>query len=89
MRSIIERYADFFLSLSDESAIAGAKLLANPIGTDPIINTSASGGAGVAGLIGALRESDLRSALHLDHQSRILAIITEGDAGPDSGQKGY
>lgn len=78
---VIERYADAFLSLSDEAAIAGAKLLSNPIGAGPTIRTSASGGAGVAGLIGALRKPDLRSALHLDHQSRILAIITEGGDG--------
>jgi diaminopropionate ammonia-lyase len=78
---VIERYVDAFLSLSDEAAIAGTRLLANPMGADPIISTSASGGAGMAGLIGALREPRLRCALHLDHQSRILAIITEGNDG--------
>jgi diaminopropionate ammonia-lyase len=75
---ILERYVDAFMTLPDTAAVDITQHLANPFGTDPAIFAGLSGGVGVAGLIAASQDPDVRAMLGLDHRSRVLTIITEG-----------
>jgi diaminopropionate ammonia-lyase len=79
---ILNHYVDAFITLPDEAAHAIMHRLANPIGVDPVIHAGPSGGVGLAGLIAAMGDHDLRDRLALNRQSRVLTIITEG-ALPD------
>jgi diaminopropionate ammonia-lyase len=74
---ILDHYVDAFMTIPDVAAIDVARYLANPSDTDPAIFAGISGGVGVAGLIAASQDQDIRAMLALDHNSRILAIITE------------
>jgi diaminopropionate ammonia-lyase len=79
---ILNHYADAFMTLPDEAASIITQRLANPAGADPAIKAGPSGGVGLAGLVAAMHDHDLRDRLALNDQSRILTIITEG-AMPD------
>jgi diaminopropionate ammonia-lyase len=76
---ILDRYVDAFMTLPDEAAIEAVRHLANPLGTDPVVAAGISGGVGVAGLLAAAQDANVRDVLGLDQQSRVLTIITEGN----------
>lgn len=74
---VLDRYVDAFATLPDVAAEDIVGRLANPLGSDPPILTTSSGGAGIAGLIALAQSPRVRWALGLDHRSTILTIITE------------
>jgi diaminopropionate ammonia-lyase len=80
---VLEKYADAFLTLPEEAATAVMRSLALPEGGDPALVAGESGGVGLAGLIAAACDTDVRSQLGLNPQSRVLTIITEGATAPD------
>ncbi|TIW50445.1 MAG: diaminopropionate ammonia-lyase, partial [Mesorhizobium sp.] len=49
---------------------------------DPAIISGESGGAGLAGLIRAAGDKQMRAALDLDTHSRVLVINSEGATDP-------
>jgi diaminopropionate ammonia-lyase len=77
---ILENYADAFLTVPENAATDIVALLAKPMGTDPAIDAGLSGGIGLAGLIAAVQDPEVRNGLSLDQNSRVLTIITEGPA---------
>ena len=60
------------------------RLLARPPGGDPKIEAGESAVAGLAALIAAARSEDMRRALGLDGNSRVLLIGSEGATDPES-----
>lgn len=84
---ILRDHADCFVSSPDYIAARGMSILANPINGDERIVSGESGAPGI-GLISLLMEKDelkdLKEALKLDNNSRVLIISTEGDTDPDS-----
>lgn len=79
---VLSRVADAFMTVDDEEAVTVMRLLARPAGGDPVIVSGESGGAGLAGVIRAVRDSDMRAALRLGHASRVFVINTEGATDP-------
>ncbi len=75
---VLSRAADAFMMVDDEEAVTVMRRLARPADGDPVIVSGESGGAGLAGVIRAVRDSGMRDALRLDHTSRVFVINTEG-----------
>lgn len=78
---ILRDYADHFLSCPDYAAAQGMRLLSRPVGNDRSIISGESG----ASTFGALSElmtdprlTDIREAIGLDSNSRVLCFSTEG-----------
>jgi diaminopropionate ammonia-lyase len=80
---ILARVADAFMTVEDADAIAAMNRLARPAGGDPPIVAGESGGAGLAGLIRAAADPDVRTKLGLDASSRAFVINTEGATDPE------
>jgi diaminopropionate ammonia-lyase len=80
---ILARVADAFMTVEDADAIAAMNRLARPAGGDPPIVAGESGGAGLAGLIRAAGDPDIRTTLVLDASSRAFVINTEGATDPE------
>lgn len=83
---IIKRYCSMAISVPDYIAEKGMRSLAKPVKDDiPVV--SGESGAVTAGLVIELLESgkcsDLKKALRIDGNSKILVISTEGDTDPD------
>lgn len=80
--SILERGADFVMTIGDDAAIATMKLLIEaPLGDKAVV----AGESGVAGLAAALAVAQDRSArerLGLNGESRVVTIGTEGATDP-------
>jgi diaminopropionate ammonia-lyase len=79
---VLSRVADAFMTVDEEDAVAVMNRLARPGGDDPAIVAGESGGAGLAGLIRAAADPEIRTALHLDEASRVFVINTEGATDP-------
>jgi len=79
---VLRDYADNFLSCPDYIAAKGMRILGNPPGNDPRV-ISGESGAVTVGLIAELMRNpsrdNIRKALRLDQDSRILCFNTEGD----------
>ncbi len=71
------------MTISDEQAILGMRVLADARAGDPRIISGESGAVGLAGLLSALRRPDIARLLGLGPGSRILLFGTEGDTDPD------
>lgn len=80
---ILSRVADAFITVDEDDAIAAMNRLARPVGADPAIVAGESGGAGLAGLVVALRDDEARRSLGLGSSSRVLLINTEGATDPE------
>ncbi|MGO4573338.1 diaminopropionate ammonia-lyase [Microvirga sp. 2TAF3] len=80
---VLSRVADAFMMVDEEDAVAVMNRLARPTGNDPAIVAGESGGAGLAGLIRAAANPEIRAALHLDEASRVFLINTEGATDPE------
>ncbi|CAI2933638.1 diaminopropionate ammonia-lyase [Aminobacter niigataensis] len=80
---ILSRVTDAFMTVEDETAIEIMNRLARPLGHDPVVVAGESGGAGMAGLLTAARDPEMRAAIGLDAQSRVLLVVTEGATDPD------
>lgn len=79
---LLSRAADAFMALPDEDAVAAMKRLARPLPGDPGIVAGESGGVGVAGLLRAAADPEIRHALRLGPDARVLAINSEGATDP-------
>lgn len=78
---ILEKYADYFVSMSDSVAARGMRVLGSPLGSDPRI-ISGESGASSFGLISEFllneRFRELKQRLGIDENSVLLCISTEG-----------
>lgn len=87
---ILHDHADNFVSIPDAVAAKGMRVLGNPLGGDPRI-ISGESGASTMGLVAETmlgkELSWLRDRLHLDGDSRILCISTEGDTDAENYRK--
>jgi len=73
---------DYFLTISDEDAVAAMKALAAGSGKDMPVVAGETGGSGMAGLTVLARDEKLARAVGLDGSSRVLVINTEGATAP-------
>lgn len=84
---MLRRYADHFMSVSDEVAERGMRILANPLGGDASV-VSGESGAVTAGLVVELMTNEdlteIRDAIGLGADSRVLCVSTEGDTDRES-----
>ena len=75
--TLLEPLAYAFMSVDEADAIEAMRALAFPHGADRPVVAGESGAAGLAGLLVASREPDLRAALGLTNSSRVLLVNTE------------
>lgn len=78
----LSAYADNFISMPDEVAALGMRILASPLIGDGAVVSGESGAAGFGLAMAALRDSGLawlKEKLGLNKDSVILCISTEGD----------
>ncbi|MFC0281513.1 diaminopropionate ammonia-lyase [Falsigemmobacter intermedius] len=80
---VLARLADGFMTVEEEDAVAVMRRLAFPLPGDPAVVAGESGGAGLAGVMAALRDSDLCARIGLDARARVLVINTEGATDPE------
>ncbi len=82
---ILRNHVTAFVSCPDWVSAKGMRMLAAPVKGDPAVTSGESGAVGM-GLISTLMESDeyaeLREAIGLDKDSRVLMFSTEGDTDP-------
>jgi len=79
---ILEQGTDAFCVIADEAAVAAMRLLAHPLGRDPVIVAGESAVAGVAAAIAASQSATARQLLGLDAHSRILFFGSETATDP-------
>jgi diaminopropionate ammonia-lyase len=79
---ILSRVADAFMTVDEHDAVTVMKRLAHPVGGDPAVVAGESGGVGLAGLIRAIGDRQIKAHLRLGDQSRVLVINTEGATDP-------
>ncbi len=87
---VLQRYAEFFLSVPEYVAAKGMRILGNPLGDDKRVISGESGAAtlGCAAELLQRREYEaFRKALRLKDTSRILCISTEGDTDKENYRK--
>lgn len=84
---ILKDHADVFVSISDEIAATGMRILGNPVKNDKKIVSGESGAAAFGLMAQTMRDPQLASLKHdigLDENSVILCISTEGDTDKES-----
>ncbi len=79
---VLERVADGFMTVDEDDAIEVMTRMAHPVAGDPAVVCGESGGAGLAGLLVAARQADIREAVGLGSGARVLCINTEGATDP-------
>ena len=79
---ILAEEASDFLTIPDEIVAPTVRLLARPMGNDPVVEAGESAVAGLAALIAARQDADLSTNLGLDVTSRVLLIGSEGVTDP-------
>jgi len=79
---ILSRVADAFMTVDEHDAVTVMKRLAYPVEGDPAVVAGESGGVGLAGLIRAVGDRQIKAHLRLGDQSRVLVINTEGATDP-------
>ncbi|APG92196.1 diaminopropionate ammonia-lyase [Sinorhizobium americanum] len=84
---ILSRVADAFMTVGEEDAVAVMRRLANPLGTDPAVVAGESGGVGLAGFLKAVADPEVKAALSIGAESRILLVNTEGATDPGKYQE--
>ena len=72
-----------FCACEDSVTEKGMNAYARPQGTDPVMISGESGAVTYGLLLTILQDSALRKAFHIDRDSVILLINTEGDTDPD------
>lgn len=84
---ILKHCADHFISCPDYVAAKGMRLLGNPIPGDARVISGESGAATTGCLAAIMTDpelSELREALGLDQNSRVLCFSTEGDTDQEN-----
>lgn len=83
---ILRNHVSAFCSCPDWVAAKGMRMLAAPIKGDPAVCSGESGAVGM-GLIATIMQdpeyADLKEALELNENSKVLLFSTEGDTDPD------
>jgi diaminopropionate ammonia-lyase len=83
---ILKSCADGFIACDDSVALAGMRILGNPLPGDEVV-VSGESGAVTAGLLAHILDSSkysgIKDAIELNQGSRVLLISTEGDTDPD------
>lgn len=79
---ILEKGTDAFCVIPDDAAVAAMRLLAHPLGNDPVIVAGESAVAGVAAAIAASQSDAARHTLGLNADSRILFFGSEAATDP-------
>jgi len=78
---LLDACCDCFVSMSDDCAARGMRILANPLGDDPAVVSGESGASGFGCAVDILRQPELaglKAKLALDENSVILCFSTEG-----------
>lgn len=87
---ILRNHVDAFLSCPDWVSAKGMRMLAAPVKGDPAVTSGESGAVGM-GVISTLMTDngyqELREALELDENSKVLMFSTEGDTDPEKYQE--
>ena len=87
---ILRNHVSAFVSCPDWVSAKGMRRLAAPVKGDPAVTSGESGAVGM-GVIATLMKDDaykeLRDALGLDVNSRVLLFSTEGDTDPEKYKK--
>jgi diaminopropionate ammonia-lyase len=82
---ILRNHASAFLSCPDWVSAKGMRMLASPVKGDPAVTSGESGAVGM-GVISTIMADDayaeLREALDLGRDSKVLLFSTEGDTDP-------
>ncbi|MDQ2093948.1 diaminopropionate ammonia-lyase [Rhodalgimonas zhirmunskyi] len=79
---ILRDHADAVIALTDASAIAAMRCLANPLPGDPPLVAGESAVAGLAALTLISADEEARDMLALEPSSIVLLFSTEGDTDP-------
>ena len=72
-----------FCACKDSVTEQGMRAYANPVGSDPAVVSGESGAVTYGLLLSILQSDELRRLFHIDENSVILLISTEGDTDPD------
>lgn len=83
---IIKDYSEAFISAPDWVSAKGMRILGNPLRGDEKVISGESGAVTTGTLVSIMQDenlSELREALKLDENSKVLLISTEGDTDPD------
>ncbi len=72
-----------FMTVNEEAVPMAMKLLAKGFNGDPAIEAGESAVAGIAALVTACGNSDMKSKLGLDESSRVYILGTEGATDPE------
>lgn len=80
---ILKPGADDFTTINDELVAPAMRLLNRGLGNDPKIIAGESGVAGLALMMEIKNNPEMKAALGLDHNSRVLLFGTEGDTDPE------
>ena len=84
---IIDAYSDAFLSVPENTAADGMRVLASPMAGDDKVVSGESGASTFGAVYQILSNDlykDLRKALKIDGSSKIFCVSTEGDTDPES-----
>lgn len=84
---ILHDGVEFFLTIPDDAALDGMRILADGIAGDSPIVAGESASAGLAGVLAALADGDAARAMKLGPDSRVLLFGTEGDTDPELYQR--
>ncbi|MGN0301969.1 MAG: diaminopropionate ammonia-lyase [Anaerotardibacter sp.] len=88
--NVLKDHADYFVSVPDEIAEKGMRLLGKPLGSDPRV-ISGESGAVTTGFVAELLENPelawFKEELGLDENSHVLCFSTEGDTDKENYQK--
>lgn len=71
-----------FLTVPDQAAVDAMRGAAQSEGGDPPLAIGDTGSAGWAGFLAAVGDVEMRQALALDGDSRVVIVVTEGATDP-------
>ena len=83
---ILKNYSEAFISAPDWVSAKGMRILGNPLVGDEKVISGESGAVTTGALVSIMQDeslAELRKALKLDKNSKVLLISTEGDTDPD------
>ena len=81
---ILSTGADAMMTIEDEAAAEGMRLLAEPPHGDAVIVAGESGVAGLAGFLIAAADDSVREMLQLSANSRVVVFGSEGATDPET-----
>ena len=83
---ILKNYSEAFISAPDWVSAKGMRILGNPLVGDEKVISGESGAVTTGTLVSIMQDeslAELRKALKLDENSKVLLISTEGDTDPE------